>query len=49
MLYSLSLSEEVNSIYYIFCLAEDRERTDECVILRCEKCKHFSYLVYIEN
>lgn len=49
MLHSLSLSEEVDSIYCIFCLAEDGERTDECVILRCEKCKHFSHLACMEN
>ncbi|KAJ5330497.1 hypothetical protein N7476_000280 [Penicillium atrosanguineum] len=49
MLHSLSPSEDVDSIYCIFCLDEDGERTGECVILRCEKCKHFSHLACMKN
>jgi hypothetical protein len=49
VLHSLSPSEEVDSIYCISCLAGDGERTNECVILRCEKCKHLSHLACTED
>jgi hypothetical protein len=38
-LQNLSLSEEVDEIHCVFCLAEDEEQATECVILRCDQCR----------
>ncbi|KAJ5869333.1 hypothetical protein N7455_004274 [Penicillium solitum] len=33
---SLTTSKEVNSIHYVFCLTEDEDHANKCVILRCQ-------------
>jgi hypothetical protein len=45
----LSLSEEVDDIHCVFCLAEDEEQASECVILRCDQCRAHSHLSCAEE
>ncbi|KAJ5253185.1 hypothetical protein N7489_003595 [Penicillium chrysogenum] len=35
----LSLSGEVGDLHCVFCLAEDEEQANKCVILRCDQCQ----------
>ncbi|CAG8883001.1 unnamed protein product [Penicillium egyptiacum] len=44
----LSLSEEVDDIHCVFCLAEDEDLANECVILRCQR-KALSHLACAEE
>ena len=37
-------SDEVNSIHCMFCLAEDENRVDERVLLRCVRCRGLAHL-----
>ncbi|KAJ5033180.1 hypothetical protein NUH16_003096 [Penicillium rubens] len=46
---SLSLSEELENIHCVFCLAEDEEQAHECVILRCDQCRALSHLSCAEE
>jgi hypothetical protein len=48
-LQNLSLSEEVDDIHCVFCLAEDEEQANECVILRCDQCRAHSHLSCAEE
>ncbi|OGE46584.1 hypothetical protein PENARI_c178G11867, partial [Penicillium arizonense] len=48
-LQSLSTSEEVNDIHCVFCLAEDGDHANECVILRCGQCQALSHLACAEE
>ncbi|CAG7949852.1 unnamed protein product [Penicillium salamii] len=43
----LSLSEEVDNIHCMFCLTEDEDLANECVILRCQ-CRALSHLACAE-
>ncbi|CAP79574.1 hypothetical protein PCH_Pc23g00800 [Penicillium rubens Wisconsin 54-1255] len=44
----LTLSDEVDDIHCVFCLAEDEDLANECVILRCQ-CKALSHLACAEE
>ncbi|CDM32834.1 hypothetical protein PROQFM164_S02g002985 [Penicillium roqueforti FM164] len=44
----LTLSDKVDDIYCVFCLTEDKDLTNECVILRCQ-CKALSHLACAEE
>jgi hypothetical protein len=46
---SLSPSEEADNIHCVFCLAEDGEQTNECVILRCGQCRALAHLACAEE
>ncbi|KAI3090990.1 hypothetical protein CBS147333_10323 [Penicillium roqueforti] len=46
---SLSLSEEIENIHCVFCLAEDEEQAHECVVLRCDQCRALSHLSCAEE
>jgi hypothetical protein len=48
-LQNLSLSEDVNDIHCVFCLAEDEEQAKECVILRCNQCRALAHLSCAEE
>ena len=48
-LHSLKPSEEVDNINCVFCLAEDGDHANECVILRCSRCKSLSHLACAEE
>ncbi|CAG8415442.1 unnamed protein product [Penicillium salamii] len=48
-LQNLSLSEDVNEIHCVFCLAEDGEQANECVILRCDQCRALAHLCCAEE
>ncbi|OGE47289.1 hypothetical protein PENARI_c051G10135 [Penicillium arizonense] len=48
-LQSLSTSEEVDDIHCVFCLAEDGDHANECVILRCGQCRALSHLSCAEE
>jgi len=45
---SLTLSDEVDDIHCVFCLAEDEDLANESVILRCQ-CKALSHLACAEE
>ncbi|OQE60270.1 hypothetical protein PENNAL_c0310G11967, partial [Penicillium nalgiovense] len=45
---SLTLSDEVNGIHCVFCLAEDEDLANESVILRC-RCNALSHLACAEE
>ncbi|CAG8882016.1 unnamed protein product [Penicillium nalgiovense] len=45
---SLTLSDEVNDIHCVFCLAEDEDLANESVILRC-RCNALSHLACAEE
>jgi hypothetical protein len=49
LLQNLSLSEDVNDIHCVFCLAEDEEQANECVILRCNQCRALAHLSCAEE
>ncbi|CAI7626240.1 unnamed protein product [Penicillium viridicatum] len=44
----LTLSDEVDDIHCVFCLAEDEDLANECVTLRCQ-CKALSHLACAEE
>ena len=46
---SLSLSEELENIDCVFCLTEDEEQANECVILRCDQCRAHCHLSCAEE
>ncbi|CAG8601430.1 unnamed protein product [Penicillium salamii] len=48
-LQNLSLSEDVDDIHCVFCLAEDEEQANECVILRCDQCRARCHLSCAEE
>ncbi|KAI3097103.1 hypothetical protein CBS147333_9377 [Penicillium roqueforti] len=48
-LQNLSLSEDVDEIHCVFCLAEDEEQATECVILRCDQCRAQAHLSCAEE
>jgi hypothetical protein len=48
-LQNLSLSEDVDNIHCVFCLAEDEEQANECVILRCNQCRALAHLSCAEE
>ncbi|CAG8175212.1 unnamed protein product [Penicillium salamii] len=48
-LQNLSLSEDVNEIHCVFCLAENEEQATECVILRCDQCRAQAHLSCAEE
>ncbi|CAI7673254.1 unnamed protein product [Penicillium viridicatum] len=48
-LQDLSLSGEVDEIHCVFCLAEDEEQANECVILRCDQCRAHAHLSCVEE
>ncbi|CAG8091481.1 unnamed protein product, partial [Penicillium salamii] len=48
-LQNLSLSEDVDDIHCVFCLAEDEEQATECVILRCDRCQAHCHLSCAEE
>ncbi|OGE47228.1 hypothetical protein PENARI_c054G00864, partial [Penicillium arizonense] len=48
-LQSLTPSEEVDSIHCVFCLTEDEDHANECVILRCHQCRALSHLSCVEE
>ncbi|OGE47002.1 hypothetical protein PENARI_c078G05451 [Penicillium arizonense] len=48
-LQSLTPSEEVDSIHCVFCLTEDEDHANECVILRCHLCRALSHLSCAEE
>ncbi|OGE46473.1 hypothetical protein PENARI_c238G02706, partial [Penicillium arizonense] len=48
-LQSLTPSEEVDSIHCVFCLTEDEDHANECVILRCQQCRALSHLSCAEE
>ena len=48
-LQNLSLSEDVNEIHCVFCLAEDEEQATERVILRCGQCRAQAHLCCAEE
>ncbi|CAG7989440.1 unnamed protein product [Penicillium salamii] len=48
-LQNLSLSEDVNEIHCVFCLAEDEEQATERVILRCDQCRALAHLSCAEE
>jgi hypothetical protein len=45
---NLTLSDEVDDIHCVICLAEDEDLANECVILRCQ-CKALSHLACAEE
>ncbi|CAG7949229.1 unnamed protein product [Penicillium salamii] len=48
-LQNLSLSEDVNEIHCVFCLAEDEDQATERVILRCGQCRAQAHLCCAEE
>ncbi|KAJ5737380.1 uncharacterized protein N7483_002505 [Penicillium malachiteum] len=46
---SVSLSDEVSEIHCTFCLAEDGDQADECVVLRCNECTSLAHLVCVKE
>ncbi|CAG8906741.1 unnamed protein product [Penicillium salamii] len=48
-LQNLRLSEDVDEIHCVFCLAEDEEQATECVILRCDQCRAQAHLSCAEE
>ncbi|KAK9847072.1 hypothetical protein MYU51_020503 [Penicillium brevicompactum] len=48
-LQNLSLSEDVNEIHCVFCLAEDEEKANERVILCCDQCRAQAHLCCAEE
>ncbi|KAI3188036.1 hypothetical protein CBS147311_10134 [Penicillium roqueforti] len=42
-------SEEVDSIHCMFCLTEDEDHENECVILRCRQCTSLCHLSCVEE
>ncbi|KAJ5128055.1 hypothetical protein N7448_008834 [Penicillium atrosanguineum] len=40
---------EVDNIHCLFCLAEDENRVDERVVLRCVRCKGLAHLAYTQE
>lgn len=48
-LQNLSLSEDVDDIQCVFCLAEDEEQANDCVILRCGQCRAHCHLSCAEE
>jgi hypothetical protein len=46
---SLTPSEEVDSIHCVFCLTEDEDHANECVILRCRQCTSLCHLSCAEE
>ncbi|CAG7936348.1 unnamed protein product [Penicillium salamii] len=48
-LQNLSLSEDVDEIHCVFCLAENEEQATECVILRCDQCRAQAHLSCAEE
>jgi len=48
-LQNLSLSEEIGDIDCVFCLTEDEEQANECVILRCDQCRAHCHLSCAEE
>jgi hypothetical protein len=48
-LQSLTPSEEVDSIHCVFCLGEDEDHANECVILRCHQCRALAHLSCAEE
>jgi hypothetical protein len=43
-LHEVTCSHEVDNIHCVFCLAEDENRVDESVVLRCVRCKGLAHL-----
>ncbi|CAG7961288.1 unnamed protein product [Penicillium salamii] len=48
-LQNLRLSEDVDEIHCVFCLAEDEEQGNECVILHCDQCRAHCHLSCAEE
>ncbi|KAK9847702.1 hypothetical protein MYU51_018318 [Penicillium brevicompactum] len=48
-LQNLRLSEDVGEIHCVFCLADDEEQANECVILRCDRCQAHCHLSCAEE
>ena len=48
-LQNLRLSEDVDEIHCVFCLAEDEEQANERVILRCDRCQAQAHLSCAEE
>ncbi|KAJ6126415.1 hypothetical protein N7523_002027 [Penicillium sp. IBT 18751x] len=48
-LQTVTRSHEVDNIHCLFCLAEDEDRVDERVVLRCVRCKGLAHLACTEE
>jgi hypothetical protein len=48
-LQSFGPSQEVDSIYCVFCLADVEDHANECVVLRCDQCRALAHLSCAEE
>ncbi|KAJ6003924.1 hypothetical protein N7540_013206 [Penicillium herquei] len=46
---NVNLSDEISEIHCTFCLAEDGDEADECVVLRCNGCRSLAHLVCVKQ
>jgi hypothetical protein len=48
-LQKVTRSHEVDNIHCLFCLAEEENRVDERVVLRCVRCKGLAHLASLKR